>query len=136
MFKKYQKDLLLFRRLLGYIKPYWLIFSIGFGLTVFLAITESTRPLLIAEMINTFLADTSGSTGEIGKAIHNKIASYSASVDTQMFIWISIIFGILFVEGHFSVCSGLSWRRFGAVYRIGCPGKIIQTYTILSFEIF
>ncbi len=101
MFKKYQKDFSLFGRLLGYIGPYWLIFSIGFGLTIILAITESTRPLLIAEMINTFLSDSNGSTGEVGQYIGDFVNSISPGEDSRLLSWVLIIFGILFFEAFF-----------------------------------
>jgi len=137
MFKKYQKDFSLFRRLLGYIRPYRLVFYTGFSLTIILAFTESTRPLLIAEMINTFLADTSGSTGQIGTFINEFINGLSSEQSDQMFIWISIIFGILVIEAVFQFLVAYLGAILGQSIVLDVREKLfkhIQSFRLKYFD--
>ncbi|MFK8046125.1 MAG: ABC transporter ATP-binding protein [Crocinitomicaceae bacterium] len=98
MFKKYEKDITLFKRLLSYIKPYRTIFYIGLTLTIVLALIESTRPLLIAEMVNIFLESTDGSTGSVGAWLNNWVGQFTANRESQLGIWVLLVFGLLFTE--------------------------------------
>ena len=101
MFKKYEKDIQLFKRLLKYLSPYKSIFYTGLILTVILAIIESTRPLLIAEMVNIFLESSDGSTGNFGKWLGDYISQFSDNKESQLGIWVLIVFGFLFIEAIF-----------------------------------
>ena len=101
MFKKFNKEVLLFKRLLGYIKPYRFIFYAGLSLTALLAIIESTRPFLISELINNFLSPTDQPTGAIGLFVKNFVGGMSSDTGQQLFIWVMIIFVILLIEAIF-----------------------------------
>ncbi len=101
MFKKYEKDITLFRRLLSYLKPYKSIFYTGLFLTIILAFIESTRPLLIVEMVNIFLESSDGSTGTIGLWLKEFVSQFSDDSESQLGIWVLLVFGLLLVEAIF-----------------------------------
>ena len=101
MFKKYEKDITLFKRLLKYLKPYRTIFYTGLTLTILLAIIESTRPFLISEMINIFLDSSEEGSGTIGTWISNLVNSFSTDVESQLGIWVLLVFSLLLIEAVF-----------------------------------
>ncbi|MDX1350960.1 MAG: ABC transporter ATP-binding protein, partial [Putridiphycobacter sp.] len=101
MFKKYQKDITLFKRLLRYLRPYKTLFYFGLTLTIILALIESTRPLLIVEMVNVFLESSDGSTGSIGLWLGEFVGQFSTDKETQLGIWVLIVFGLLLTEAIF-----------------------------------
>ena len=98
---KINKNFSLFKQLLSYLKPYRIIFYIGLLLTILLAIIESTRPLLIVEMVNIFLGSEDVSTGSIGLLLNEFVEQFSDNEEGQLFIWGIIIFGLLIIEAIF-----------------------------------
>ncbi|MFK8036939.1 MAG: ABC transporter ATP-binding protein [Crocinitomicaceae bacterium] len=101
MFKKYEKDITLFKRLLQYLKPYRSVFYTGLFLTIILAFIESTRPLLIVEMVNVFLESAEGSTGSIGIWLNSLVNGFASDPEAKLGIWVLIVFGLLLIEAIF-----------------------------------
>lgn len=104
MFKKYEKDLNLFKRLLGFIGPYKLIFSAGIILTVVSAAIESFRPFLVVEMVNNFITSNDQSTKGIGEMLKLFVEGINENPSEQLIIWVVIILVILFLEAILQFC--------------------------------
>ena len=137
MFKKYKKDLLLFRRLLTYLKPYKGIFYIGLFLTVLLAIIESTRPLLIVEMVNIFLESTDGSTGSVGIWLKSFVGQFSTDPESQLMIWVLLIFILLLFEALFQFIVAYLGAILGQSVILDVREKLfkhIQSFRLKYFD--
>ena len=137
MFKKYKKDLLLFRRLLTYLKPYKGIFYIGLFLTVLLAIIESTRPLLIVEMVNIFLESTDGSTGSVGIWLKSFVGQFSTDPESQLMIWVVLIFILLLFEALFQFIVAYLGAILGQSVILDVREKLfkhIQSFRLKYFD--
>ncbi|MFD1552745.1 ABC transporter ATP-binding protein [Putridiphycobacter roseus] len=137
MFKKYKKDLLLFRRLLAYLKPYKGIFYTGLFLTVLLAIIESTRPLLIVEMVNIFIESTDGSTGGIGLWLKSFVGQFSTDPESQLMIWVLLIFILLLFEALFQFIVAYLGAVLGQSVILDVREKLfkhIQSFRLKYFD--
>jgi len=138
MLKKYKKDLLLFRRLLTYLRPYRGIFYIGLFLTVLLAIIESTRPLLIVEMVNIFLESTDGSTGNVGVWLKSFVGQFSSDSEGQLLIWVLLIFILLSFEALFQFIVAYLGAILGQSVILDVREKLfkhIQSFRLKYFDI-
>src|SRR5690606_1008104 len=97
MFQKYKADILLFKRLIQYIKPYKLIFFIGLFLTILISLVGPLRPLLIIEMVNEFIAGSNHQPKGIELFFKNFVAQYHN--ENPLTIWLIIILVLLLLEG-------------------------------------
>ena len=137
MFKKYEKDITLFKRLLKYLSPYKAVFYSGLFLTVLLAIIESTRPLLIVEMVNIFLESSDGSTGSFGRWLSSFVGQYSDDREAQLGIWVLIVFGLLVVEAIFQFIVAYLGAVLGQSVVLDVRKKLfkhIQSFKLKYFD--
>ena len=97
MFKNYQSDIQLFKRLFTYVLPYKKELLIGLVLTILVAIIASFRPILFKEMINLFVSESHEVNGEIESFIQSIVDFLSPDVPTEdkLIVWTLLTFVLL-----------------------------------------
>jgi len=105
-------DLSLFRRVMGFVKPYKVVFYTALGLTIVLALLGVVRPVLIGDMID----------------------KYTVTGDEKGLLYLTlIIFGILFLEGIIQFYQTYLTNWLGQSVTIDLRARLFKH--ILSFKL-
>jgi ATP-binding cassette subfamily B multidrug efflux pump len=94
-------DVNLLKRLIGYIKPYKSVFIIALISMVLLSVLGPVRPLIIIEMINSYIVGTGVKPGTNAEIIQNFIDLFISNDDitTQLLAWTVLLIVLLIIEG-------------------------------------
>ena len=100
MQKKQQNSFKVFKRLLTYLSPYKVILIAGLLFTIFAAIISSVRPMLIIEMINVFISNSTENSGFIESTFKTLVTFISADANpsTQLLTWTLLLLVLLIIE--------------------------------------
>jgi ATP-binding cassette subfamily B protein len=100
MQKKQKNSLKVFKRLLTYLTPYKLILVAGLLFTIFAAIISSVRPMLIIEMINVFISNSTEDAGFIESTFRTFVSliSTDSNPQTQLLTWTLLLLVLLIIE--------------------------------------
>lgn len=113
MFKNHFSDIKIFKRLLKYLKPYRSYLILALLFTFLISIFSSVRPVVIMEMINTFISGDNVKTTGLGRFISQFFLTLGGNytIYTQLIIWMSFILLMLIFEALFQFCVAY----FGAI---------------------
>lgn len=113
MFKNHFSDIKIFKRLLKYLKPYRSYLILALLFTFLISIFSSVRPVVIMEMINTFISGDNVKTTGLGRFISQFLLTLGGNytIYTQLIIWMSFILLMLIFEALFQFCVAY----FGAI---------------------
>jgi len=100
MQKKQQNSFKVFKRLLTYLSPYKVILIAGLLFTIFAAVISSVRPMLIIEMINVFISNSTENSGFIESTFKTLVTFISADANpsTQLLTWTLLLLVLLIIE--------------------------------------
>jgi len=100
MQKKQKNSITVFKRLLGYLSPYKIILLSGLIFTISAAIISSVRPMLIIEMINVFISNSTEQSGVIESTFKTLVSflSSNSSPQTQLATWTLLLLFLLVCE--------------------------------------
>ena len=100
MQEKQQNSYKVFKRLLTYLSPYKLILIAGLFFTIAASIISSIRPMLIIEMINVFISNSTETSGFIESAFKSIVTLISGHSDpqTQLLTWTLLLLILLVIE--------------------------------------
>lgn len=110
------KDVSIFKRLVKATRPYRLLFSLAFLVTIILALISPARPLLMGEMVNEFLEDSSNPKG--------------------LLLWTIVLIAILFVEAILQFLSSYLSNLLGQSIILDMRKKLFDHIVSFRMQFF